>query len=324
MCGLTIRNGAMHPWLSLSPLKNWNKAIFGNAFRRKRDQIKRMERVEEAIAVRITPELLNEKEVNLCKIWKRLWKCECPEKVRYFLWKINHDCIMTEVQRKKRGISIFDVCKRCGLAAESTTHAIRDCVWVRGIWEMLVKRDKWATFFSLDIKSWVENNISKNWGVTNDGFILRSYWCSSDDISCGGVIRNSHGDWITGFTKKLGKGMVFQAELWGALLGLKSTWDLHLPRVILETDSALVYNFITNGCRKSSPAINMARKFKDLLAKDWMVHIKHVHRDMANILATSAHFYSFGLISFDRVPDFCKATFLDDHNRVLAAHRLGS
>ncbi|KAF7806786.1 putative non-LTR retroelement reverse transcriptase [Senna tora] len=154
-----------------------------------------------------------------------------------------------------------------------------------------------------------------------------SYWCNSDDISCGGVIRNSHGDWITGFAKKLGKGTVFQAELWGALIGLKTAWDLHLPSVILETDSTLVYNFITKGCSDSSPVVNMARSFKDLLAKDWMVHIKHVHRDsnlLADILAISAHFNSFGLVSFDRVPDFCKATFLDDHNRVLASFRLGS
>ncbi|KAF7833161.1 reverse transcriptase [Senna tora] len=215
-------------------------------------------------------------EVNFCKGWKKLCKCECPERVRYFLWKLSHDCIMTEVQRKKRGISIYDVCKRCGLAAEATTHAIRDCVWVRGIWEKLVKRDMWNTFFNLDIKSWVDNNISKNWGG--------------------------------GFTKKLGQGSVFQAELWGALLGLKTV-------------------FITNGCNNSNPFLNMAKEFRELLSKDWMVNVKHVHRDsnkVADILANSAHFNSYELMILDRVPYLCKVTFLDDHNRVLAAHRLGS
>ncbi|KAF7805325.1 putative ribonuclease H protein At1g65750 family [Senna tora] len=293
---------------------------------------------------------------NPCKVWKRIWKCDCPERIRYFLWKLSHDCIMTEVQRKKRGISTQDICKRCGLATESSTHAIRDCVWVKGIWEKLVRRDMWSSFFNLDIKSWVDLNTSKNWGYTNDGswsstfayttwlvwkqrndFIFNnrninascllnricteihnykeaavmdrkvnalqnsknrshmswqppqegwykincdgSYWYNSDDISCGGVIRNSRGEWITGFSKKLGKGSVFQVELWGALLGLRTAWELQLPRVVLETDSKLVHNFITSGCNISNPFLHMAKEFTELLSKAWEVDVKHVHRD---------------------------------------------
>ncbi|KAF7842469.1 serine/threonine-protein phosphatase 7 long form-like protein [Senna tora] len=87
--------------------------------------------------------------------------------------------------------------------------------------------------------------------------------------------------------------------------------DMQLPRVILETDSALVFNFITNGCSDSSPFLSMARNFKDLLAKDWIVNIKHVHRNsnqVADVLAKSAHFNSMALDTLTVCPRRTRST----------------
>ncbi|KAF7801395.1 putative reverse transcriptase [Senna tora] len=176
-----------------------------------------------------------------------------------------------------------------------------------------------------------KNRSHMSWQPPQEGWYKincdGSYWYNSDDISCGGVIRNSHGEWITGFSKKLGKGSVFQAELWGALLGLRTAWELQLPRVVLETDSKLVHNFITSSCNISIPFLHMAKEFTELLSKAWEVDVKHVDRDnnlVADSLAISAHYNSYGLLILDRVPDCCKVAFLKDLDKVLAAHRLAS
>ncbi|KAK8479556.1 hypothetical protein V6N12_064054 [Hibiscus sabdariffa] len=48
--------------------------------------------------------------------------------------------------------------------------------------------------------------------------------------SCGGVIRDSHGYWMMGFTKNLGMCSVLDAELWGIYEGLLCAWVLVMPK----------------------------------------------------------------------------------------------
>ena len=43
----------------------------------------------------------------------------------------------------------------------------------------------------------------------------------SGAIGAGGVIRDSMGDWIGGFSVNLGTGQILEAELWGLFFGLQ-------------------------------------------------------------------------------------------------------
>ncbi|KAE8696409.1 hypothetical protein F3Y22_tig00110674pilonHSYRG00137 [Hibiscus syriacus] len=55
--------------------------------------------------------------------------------------------------------------------------------------------------------------------------------------ACGGVIRSAEGEWKMGFAKFIGISSIFDAELWGAYIGLLRAWELQETRVVLEMNS---------------------------------------------------------------------------------------
>lgn len=54
------------------------------------------------------------------QIWKVIWKWEGPNRIRYFLWMVAHDKILTNLEIFKRHLSINDLCLICHLESEST------------------------------------------------------------------------------------------------------------------------------------------------------------------------------------------------------------
>lgn len=72
--------------------------------------------------------------------------------------------------------------------------------------------------------------------------------------NCGGVIRDENGSWMRGFSARVGRCSVLEAELWGVLHGLQAAWDLGCRKVVLEIDSAKAVKCITenNGDKSNS------------------------------------------------------------------------
>ncbi|BFG15861.1 hypothetical protein CerSpe_021350 [Prunus speciosa] len=61
---------------------------------------------------------------------------------------------------------------------------------------------------------------------------------SIEAIGAEGVIRNSLGDWVTGFTVNLGKGQILDDEIWGLFFGLKLAAERGISNLVVEMDSA--------------------------------------------------------------------------------------
>ncbi|MCI68031.1 ribonuclease H protein, partial [Trifolium medium] len=59
-------------------------------------------------------------------------------------------------------------------------------------------------------------------------------------IGSGDVIRGSAGEWLGGFSKFIGNGNVYVAELWGVLEGLKIVRRLNFRAVESHVDSVVV------------------------------------------------------------------------------------
>lgn len=59
----------------------------------------------------------------------------------------------------------------------------------------------------------------------------------SGHASTGGLIRDHHGFWITGFSKNIDHCSVIMTELWGALEGFQIAWNIGLKQLILEMNS---------------------------------------------------------------------------------------
>ncbi|KAF7810226.1 putative ribonuclease H protein At1g65750 family [Senna tora] len=264
--------------------------------------------------------------------WKTIWRCDTVEKIRFFLWQLGHESIMTENQRKKRGFTNCDRCKRCGRNVEDASHAIRDCCWVMPIWKILVhEKNQVENYKEAEVINKLVNqhattseNRCVTWQNPDEGWYKintdGSMWNNSEGSSCGGVIRGSHGSWVTGFSKRLGRGDAFQAEVWGCLTGLRLAWDLKLPKVILELDSSMVFQFIQGNLDKNHKLYALAIEIKDLLSRDWLVNVNLINRKgnrLADAMAKYAKNLEVGLYRFDAPPGFCMTWYREDLVRVV-------
>ncbi|KAF7822209.1 ribonuclease H [Senna tora] len=141
--------------------------------------------------------------------------------------------------------------------------------------------------------------------VNTDGAVCRE----SNLGGCGGIIRDSKGDWIKGFTRRIGMSNPVFAELWSIAEGLQLAWESGFRRVILENDyqeaiKCLQINPHVNPW--SHPAVNIV---KSLLSKDWELKIKHIPRSAnkcADLLAKSSLSCNSKSVILDCIPDFVR------------------
>lgn len=66
--------------------------------------------------------------------------------------------------------------------------------------------------------------------------------------SCGGVLRGDSGQFIVGFSMKLGSCSILTVELWGILHGLRLAWSRGFRHIVVYTDSKTTVSLLTDGC----------------------------------------------------------------------------
>lgn len=87
---------------------------------------------------------------------------------------------------------------------------------------------------------------------------------------CGGVIRDAEGQWLRGFSKKIGTTTSFAAELWGLRIGLLICRNLNILGLVIELDAESIVNVL----QKSSYAYNII----SLILGDCRLLISHMQR----------------------------------------------
>lgn len=117
---------------------------------------------------------------NMGRFYNRIWSVMAPERVRAFLWLVGNQAIMSNAERYKRHLSETEVCQVCKGGIETTTHILRDCPAMLGIWNRLVPPRKKQLFFSQSLLEWIYGNLCDN-GETTDGpwatiFALAVWW----------------------------------------------------------------------------------------------------------------------------------------------------
>jgi ribonuclease HI len=92
--------------------------------------------------------------------------------------------------------------------------------------------------------------------------------CKDGVIGCGGVIRGSEGEWIYGFSKIIGRGEVYMAELWGVLEGMGLVKRMKFVKVEVRIDSLEVVTDIAH--KKASKVCGRALigRIRELLEDD--------------------------------------------------------
>lgn len=145
--------------------------------------------------------------------WATLWAV-----ARHWLWRWHnqqaHDPQFTYPSRP--WIVIQRYVKKCKTATElQRTVNSKLHIWTQVLWKP-------------QCTGWVVINTD---GAARLG---------SNKAGCGGLLRNSDGGWLCGFSKKLGNTTAYVAELWGVPEALKIAKERGYPRVELRMDSKVV------------------------------------------------------------------------------------
>lgn len=141
--------------------------------------------------------------------------------------------------------------------------------------DMALKRA--AEFYHLGIDhshtSSAQNPISVSWNPPDEGWFKINVdgACDphSNNMVAEGLIRNHEGIWVLGFNQFLGVGNCLLTEAWGALLGIKTAYDLGFSKIWLESDCLTFVNLLAsdvdNHLHHLAPIINSCSVISPIL-----------------------------------------------------------
>ncbi|KAK9010379.1 hypothetical protein V6N11_036890 [Hibiscus sabdariffa] len=132
----------------------------------------------------------------------------------------------------------------------------------------------------------------------------------NNSAAIGGVIRDSTGSWIFGFSRKLGRCSVITAELWAMHDMLLHAWRIGFREVELETDNIEAYR-IVSGCTSAFVTTLLIEDLLELMNRRWNVQLRHISR-VQNVVADK-------LVALSRGQDMRKLVWCDPPGEVLDA-----
>ncbi|CAL1403368.1 unnamed protein product [Linum trigynum] len=97
---------------------------------------------------------------NVQSVWRTIWKAPTMQRVRSFLWLMNHDRLFTNAERGRRHLTTKKGCKICGVDLETTIHVVRDCPFERATLAEMLGGEPDSLFFEPDVKRWSHYYLS--------------------------------------------------------------------------------------------------------------------------------------------------------------------
>ncbi|CAI0415399.1 unnamed protein product [Linum tenue] len=108
----------------------------------------------------------------------------------------------------------------------------------------------------------------------------------------GGVLRDSSGEWIVGFSNYVGQASVLEAELQALRDGLNLTWSLGFRKVEVNSDSQTVVHLLKAAEFHFHPLVTILDDCYSLINRDWDISLHHSLREanqVADALAKEGH-----------------------------------
>ncbi|CAL9021386.1 unnamed protein product [Prunus brigantina] len=141
--------------------------------------------------------------------------------------------------------------------------------------------------------------------------------CKTDSwkICAGGLLRDSNGAWICGFSANIGIGNIYEAELWSLFRGLHMAWDKGIRSLDIECDSLSVVSLIAQACNHAHPLFCLIEDCKLLLKRNWRCNVSHIYREQnraADHLANLGYELPLGLHIYESAPISLSSFLLDD------------
>ena len=105
-----------------------------------------------------------------------------------------------------------------------------------------------------------------------------------DRAGCGGIIKDEHGQWITGFSRRIGAANSFIAELWGLRDGLHLCCCRNLDSLEVEVDAKAILDALLNPDYVNHIVSPLLDDCRTLATRFRRIYFKHCYRE-ANVCA---------------------------------------
>ncbi|KAF7844680.1 putative ribonuclease H-like domain-containing protein [Senna tora] len=133
-------------------------------------------------------------------------------------------------------------------------------------------------------------------------------------MAAAGIIRDSNGNWIRGFSKFLGIENSLKTEMWAVALGFKLAKDMFCDKLVVESDSMIVIKLFTVDDVCVSHVGVLIHYCMSILRDIMIVRIQHTLREgnmYADTLAKQTNLLQQPLVVHDTLPSSLKACFYD-------------
>ena len=70
-------------------------------------------------------------------LWKKLWKLNCPGKIKHHLWCMAHNSLAVRKELSRRGMDLDTKCVMCSRYDEDGAHLFFKCKCVKHVWAAL-------------------------------------------------------------------------------------------------------------------------------------------------------------------------------------------
>ena len=133
--------------------------------------------------------------------------------------------------------------------------------------------------------------------------------------SCGGLIKDSLGQFCGGFAANLGVCLITIAELWGIFYALHLAWEKGFHHFPLEADSSNGISLIQKDSIDRHPFASVIKRVRSFLCCDWEVWLLHIYceaNSSVDFLTAYGHFVHLGVCFFESAPNSLGPLLWDD------------
>ncbi|GLT60527.1 hypothetical protein SLA2020_412140 [Shorea laevis] len=137
--------------------------------------------------------------------------------------------------------------------------------------------------------------------LNTDGSVIRN----PRKTSAGGLFRDKWGNWVMGYTRKIGWSSILVVELWSIRDGLKLAIDRNISHLIVESNSSTAIFLLSEDPSEFHPLSTLIFDCRDMLHQ--ISHVKVVHmvweaNMAANAMAKVGHNILENFVIFDYIP----------------------
>ncbi|KAH9799959.1 reverse transcriptase domain-containing protein [Citrus sinensis] len=108
-------------------------------------------------------------------IWKAIWTCLLPEKIKIFMWRAVRNLLPSAENLWSKKVISDPTCQLCKKTMESISHALVDCKMARKVWKIVSCADKVYTFAEQSM-SYVLQGMTEMLNRTDFELLVACFW----------------------------------------------------------------------------------------------------------------------------------------------------